>query len=251
MLREGMFFTIEPMINAGRWEVKILADGWTAVTKDRSLSAQFEHSIGVTADGYEVFTLLAGRPRPPALSTSDLMPATLTRHRHAAPSDAGVEPRRRRTTPTTGSDCGTAFLERRRRSASPITSCSSCCCSFRSIGSTSSRWPRRCSPTSARLGAVLAAEPTRLAPFERVNDRTCALFKAMREAARRMLREDIADRPVISSWTQLIDYCRISLADEPVERFRVLFLDRKNKLIADELQQTRHRRSHARSIRAR
>jgi len=57
VLREGMFFTIEPMINAGRYHVKILEDGWTAVTRDRSLSAQFEHSIGVTADGYEVFTL--------------------------------------------------------------------------------------------------------------------------------------------------------------------------------------------------
>ncbi len=66
VLREGMFFTIEPMINAGRYEVKILADGWTAVTKDRSLSAQFEHSIGVTADGYEVFTLSpAGLHKPP------------------------------------------------------------------------------------------------------------------------------------------------------------------------------------------
>ena len=52
-----MFFTIEPMINAGRYEVKILEDGWTAVTRDKSLSAQFEHSIGVTVDGYEVFTL--------------------------------------------------------------------------------------------------------------------------------------------------------------------------------------------------
>jgi methionyl aminopeptidase len=57
VLREGMFFTIEPMINAGRYQVKILEDGWTAVTRDRSLSAQFEHSIGVTSDGYEVFTL--------------------------------------------------------------------------------------------------------------------------------------------------------------------------------------------------
>ena len=56
-LQEGMFFTIEPMINSGRFEVKILSDGWTAVTKDRSLSAQFEHSLGVTADSYEVFTL--------------------------------------------------------------------------------------------------------------------------------------------------------------------------------------------------
>ena len=57
VLREGMFFTIEPMINAGKPEVKILEDGWTAVTRDRSLSAQFEHSVGVTADGYEIFTL--------------------------------------------------------------------------------------------------------------------------------------------------------------------------------------------------
>ncbi len=56
-LREGMFFTIEPMINAGRFEVKVLEDGWTAVTRDKSLSAQFEHSIAVTADGYEIFTL--------------------------------------------------------------------------------------------------------------------------------------------------------------------------------------------------
>lgn len=56
VLLEGMFFTIEPMINAGRYETKVLGDGWTAVTKDRSLSAQFEHSIGVTADGCEIFT---------------------------------------------------------------------------------------------------------------------------------------------------------------------------------------------------
>ena len=55
-LREGMFFTIEPMINLGRFEVKILNDGWTAVTKDRSLSAQFEHTIGVTSNGCEIFT---------------------------------------------------------------------------------------------------------------------------------------------------------------------------------------------------
>jgi methionyl aminopeptidase len=56
-LREGMFFTIEPMVNAGRKETKILADGWTAVTRDKSLSAQFEHSVGVTANGCEIFTL--------------------------------------------------------------------------------------------------------------------------------------------------------------------------------------------------
>ena len=56
MLEEGMFFTIEPMINLGRPETKVLADDWTAVTRDKSLSAQFEHAIGVTADGCEIFT---------------------------------------------------------------------------------------------------------------------------------------------------------------------------------------------------
>jgi methionyl aminopeptidase len=57
VLKPGMFFTIEPMINAGRFEVLILKDDWTAVTRDKSLSAQFEHSIGVTETGYEIFTL--------------------------------------------------------------------------------------------------------------------------------------------------------------------------------------------------
>ena len=56
-LKEGMFFTIEPMINVGKYDVKILSDGWTAVTRDKSLSAQFEHTICVTSSGYEVFTL--------------------------------------------------------------------------------------------------------------------------------------------------------------------------------------------------
>jgi methionyl aminopeptidase len=57
VLEEGMFFTIEPMVNLGRAETKVLADDWTAVTRDKSLSAQFEHSVGVTADGVEIFTL--------------------------------------------------------------------------------------------------------------------------------------------------------------------------------------------------
>jgi len=65
-LKQGMFFTIEPMINLGTWQVKLLKDGWTAVTKDRSLSAQFEHSIGITADGVEIFTSSpAGYTKPP------------------------------------------------------------------------------------------------------------------------------------------------------------------------------------------
>jgi len=65
-LLEGMFFTIEPMVNAGRKETKILADGWTAVTRDKSLSAQFEHSVGVVAGGCEIFTLSPkGLHKPP------------------------------------------------------------------------------------------------------------------------------------------------------------------------------------------
>ena len=55
-LMPGMTFTIEPMINTGKYDVKVLGDGWTAVTKDKSLSAQFEHTIGITENGYEIFT---------------------------------------------------------------------------------------------------------------------------------------------------------------------------------------------------
>ena len=65
-LKPGMFFTVEPMVNAGRPEVKILDDGWTAVTRDRSLSAQFEHMVAVTKTGVEIFTLSPkGMHKPP------------------------------------------------------------------------------------------------------------------------------------------------------------------------------------------
>ena len=65
-LRPGMTFTIEPMINAGKFDVKILNDGWTAVTKDKSLSAQFEHTLGITENGYEIFTeSVRGLHKPP------------------------------------------------------------------------------------------------------------------------------------------------------------------------------------------
>lgn len=71
LLRPGMIFTIEPMVNLGRAATKVLGDGWTAVTRDRSLSAQFEHSVGVTEEGCEVFTLSPGglfHPLTPAIS---------------------------------------------------------------------------------------------------------------------------------------------------------------------------------------
>jgi methionyl aminopeptidase len=67
-LRPGMTFTIEPMVNVGEWDVKMLKDGWTAVTKDKSLSAQFEHTLGITENGYEIFTESArGYSKPPYL----------------------------------------------------------------------------------------------------------------------------------------------------------------------------------------
>ena len=65
-IHPGMTFTIEPMINAGKYDVKILNDGWTAVTKDKSLSAQFEHTVGITENGYEIFTeSVKGYNKPP------------------------------------------------------------------------------------------------------------------------------------------------------------------------------------------
>jgi methionyl aminopeptidase len=65
-LEAGMIFTIEPMINAGKKDIKMLPDGWTVVTKDRSLSAQWEHTILVTSHGYEVLTISDGNPKPPS-----------------------------------------------------------------------------------------------------------------------------------------------------------------------------------------
>ena len=64
-LQPGMTFTIEPMINAGRADIRCLADGWTVVTADHSLSAQWEHTVLVTDSGYEVLTVSSGAPPPP------------------------------------------------------------------------------------------------------------------------------------------------------------------------------------------
>jgi len=77
-LEPGMIFTIEPMINAGRKDLRVLADGWTVVTRDRSLSAQWEHTILVTDTGYELLTHSPGMPAPPAFITQaqDIPPST-------------------------------------------------------------------------------------------------------------------------------------------------------------------------------
>ena len=69
-LVEGMTFTVEPMINAGRREIRELADGWTIVTKDHSLSAQWEHTVLVTASGYEILTLSEGTPAKPVIGAA-------------------------------------------------------------------------------------------------------------------------------------------------------------------------------------
>ena len=73
VLKPGMFFTVEPMVNAGTWQVKVLSDGWTAVTRDKQLSAQFEHSVGITETGVEFFTL---SPREMARPPYDLTKTT-------------------------------------------------------------------------------------------------------------------------------------------------------------------------------
>ena len=113
-LEPGMFFTIEPMVNLGRPETKVLADDWTAVTRDKSLSAQFEHSVGVTEDGCEIFTLspggrfhptwmltfrrrAAGRPAPANVrsvsATPALLRAPMPRHRSAEAAAPDVRDR--------------------------------------------------------------------------------------------------------------------------------------------------------------
>jgi DNA repair protein RadC len=88
------------------------------------------------------------------------------------------------------------------------------------------------------LGAILAASREQLEKHDKVGERTTVHFKAIREAARRLVKEAVVDRPVVSSWSQLLDYCRVAMADEQTERFRILFLDRKNRIIRDEVQQT-------------
>ncbi len=86
------------------------------------------------------------------------------------------------------------------------------------------------------LGDVFAAESAQLREFE-IDQRTLVHFKAMREAGRRLVERKVKDMPVLTNWQQLIDYCHAALAHEKTEQFRILFLDRKNVLIADEVQQ--------------
>lgn len=86
------------------------------------------------------------------------------------------------------------------------------------------------------LGDVFAAEPAQLREFE-IDQKTLILFRTARESGRRLAERKVKDLPVLTNWQQLIDYCHAALAHEKTEQFRILFLDRKNVLIADEVQQ--------------
>jgi len=86
------------------------------------------------------------------------------------------------------------------------------------------------------LGDVFAAEAAQLREFE-IDQRTLVLFRALRESGRRLAERRVKDMPVLTNWQLLIDYCHTALAHEKTEQFRILFLDRKNVLIADEVQQ--------------
>ena len=89
------------------------------------------------------------------------------------------------------------------------------------------------------FSAVLAAPPERLAEFAGLGDVTVTHLRVFQAAAQRFGRDRIvADQPILSSWSALIDYCRSAMAFEDIEQFRVLFLDKRNRLIADEVQQT-------------
>jgi DNA repair protein RadC len=87
------------------------------------------------------------------------------------------------------------------------------------------------------LAGVLSAEPDSLLAVPGMGDASVAALKAVREAGLRLLRTEVAKRPVLSSWQQLLDYCQAAAGHGEVEQFRLLFLDRKNALIADEQQQ--------------
>ena len=84
---------------------------------------------------------------------------------------------------------------------------------------------------------VISAEPERLSQVEGIGEGAVTALKAVHAAAQRLLREGVMQRPVLNNWEALMDYCRASLAFERTERFRILFLNRKNVLIADEIQQ--------------
>ena len=269
VLQPGMFFTVEPMINLGRPHVKVLSDGWTAVTRDRSLSAQFEHTVGVTETGVEIFTHLAQGPRQAALSAA-AVPGSGRSALHRSPAfartlhvrctarariligrvvrcharqDAKIDrspasPRRRRIITAIASGCATRFREAGSDAVSDYELLELVL--FRAI-------PQRdvkplAKELIAKFGSfaeVIAAPPSaaargqgpRRSRHHRAQDRARRGRAGSRAA-------QVKKRPVLSSWTAVLDYCRTAMAFADKEQFRILFLDKRNQLIADEVQQT-------------
>ena len=88
------------------------------------------------------------------------------------------------------------------------------------------------------FAAVISAEPAHLTKVPGVGEAAVTALKLAREAAARLLRDDVMDRPILTNWQRLLDYCRATMAHEKAESFRILFLNAKNTLIADEVQQT-------------
>jgi DNA repair protein RadC len=92
--------------------------------------------------------------------------------------------------------------------------------------------------TFGGLSGVLGAPAAELEKIKGLSENSAALLKVVHALAQRMLKEDIAQKPILASWQKVIDYCTVAMAEEKREQFRVLFLNRKNQLIADEVQQT-------------
>ena len=88
------------------------------------------------------------------------------------------------------------------------------------------------------FGKVLTADPSALRDVDDVGDAAVSAIKVVHVAMQRLLKEEVEERPVIQSWTALLDYCRLSMGHNTIEQFRILFLNQKNMLIADEVQQT-------------
>ncbi len=236
-LEPGMLFTIEPMINLGKPAVKILSDGWTAVTRDRELSAQFEHTVGVTETGVEIFTLSpaglsirSGRSAAGCLITQQ---STMQRDEGLDRDDSEAEPH---------------YIGHRQRLRSRFVAFGAESMPdyellelvlFRVV-------PRRDVKPMAkaliqRFGSfaeVVMARPDLLMEVPEITANIAHEMKLMAAVAHRIARGEVMRRPVLSSWSAVLDYVRTAMAFADKEQFRILFLDKKNILIADEVQQT-------------
>ena len=268
VLKPGMFFTVEPMINLGRPHVKVLSDGWTAVTRDRSLSAQFEHTVGVTNDGVEVFTFspaglaqaalqaLTQSPQPDMqlprrLHSSALQSLRVYRHGYTFHDDRAHKSGRRRGL----SEAAPHYHGHRERLRARFREAGADAVSdyellelvlFRAI-------PQRdvkplAKDLIAKFGSfaeVVAAPRARLAEIKGIGEAAVTELKIVHAAASRLARGQVQKRPVLSSWAsvhRLLPHrhglCRQGAVPHAVSRQAQPAHRRRSA--AD-----RHRRSHA------